>query len=86
MFVDQGKLGSFVAVRIGAYFAGPKEEEEWQRLWIGAGDMQTLLRRCVEVDFAGFHVVYGVSGQSSAPYDLRHTESLLSWKPLQLLP
>ena len=85
MFVDQGKLDSFVAVRIGAYLVVP-DEEELQKLWLGADDMRSLLRRCVEADFDGFHVVYGVSAQSSAPYDLRYTESLLSWKPNQSLP
>jgi uronate dehydrogenase len=85
MFVDHGKLDSFVAVRIGAYLVVP-DEEEMQKLWLGADDMRSLLRRCVEADFDGFHVVYGVSAQSSAPYDLRYTESLLSWKPNQSLP
>lgn len=72
MFIDQDKLQSFVAVRIGSYGLTPSEEDQL-RLWIGSEDIRGLLRRCVEADFAGFHVVYGVSAQSSAPYDLTHT-------------
>jgi nucleoside-diphosphate-sugar epimerase len=88
--VDQSRLTSFVAVRIGYYNSAPKEEavlanKELASLWVGAKDMRMLLRRCVEVSFDGFHVVYGVSAQRSAPYDLNHTEALLSWKPRQLL-
>jgi len=84
MFVDQDRLESVVAVRIGAYRTTPTEQEEVQRLWIGINDMRSLLRRCLEAEFAGFHVVYGVSAQSSAPYDLTHTQTLLSWRPSQI--
>jgi nucleoside-diphosphate-sugar epimerase len=70
MFVDQRELRSFVAVRIGAY--GPeahKTDERLRAIWVGVQDLRSLLRRCVESSFEGFHVVYGVSAQPTAPYD-----------------
>jgi nucleoside-diphosphate-sugar epimerase len=79
--VDEGQLGSFVAVRIGAYPARPPVGEEQARLWVGRGDLHSLLRSCLETPFDGFHVVYGVSAQSNAPFDLSHTRRLLAWNP-----
>jgi len=84
MLVDEGRLKSFVAVRIGSYQPLPPQDEVERRLWIGTHDLRCLLRRCVEEPFEGFHVVYGVSAQPEAPYDLSHTCSLLSWKPQHL--
>lgn len=81
MFVEEGRLASFVAVRIGHYQSGDPKTEELRRLWIHAGDLRRLLRRCVEAHIEGFHVVYGISGQHSSPYDLSHTGRLLSWDP-----
>jgi len=84
MFIDQQKLQSFVAVRIGHYNAAPAGDDTLSTLWIGADDLRILLRRCVEAEYTGFHVVYGVSAQLTAPYDLSHTCRLLSWNPRQL--
>lgn len=81
--VDEGQLDSFVAVRIGCYEPVPPEDGEQRQRWIGVQDMRSLLRRCVEAPFAGFHVVYGVSAQPTAPYDLTHTRRLLCWEPQQ---
>ena len=82
-FVNEGKLISFLAVRIGSYLsASPKDERRHQ--WIGTQDLRSLLRRCVEAELEGFHVVYGVSAQPEVPYDLSHTRRLLSWEPRQL--
>jgi nucleoside-diphosphate-sugar epimerase len=83
MAVDEGRLASFVAVRIGSFLIDSPEDERRPR-WIGAQDIQSLLRRCAEAEFNGFHVVYGVSAQPTAPYDLSHTRRLLSWQPQQL--
>jgi len=83
MFIDEKKLRSFVAVRIGSYNPTAPDADMLLR-WIGVSDMRSLLRRCVEAEFAGFHVVYGVSAQPSVPYDLSHTRRLLSWEPQQL--
>ncbi len=84
MFVDQGQLRSFVAVRIGAYDRQPnKSDERLCALWIGVQDLRALLRRCVETSLEGFHVGYGVSGQPTAPYDLSYTCNFLSWQPRQ---
>ena len=83
MAVDQGRLGSFVAVRIGSYLPSPPDDERRHR-WIGTQDIRALLRHCVEAEFNGFHVVYGVSAQSTAPYDLSHTRRLLCWQPRQM--
>jgi nucleoside-diphosphate-sugar epimerase len=84
-FVDQGRLRSFVAVRIGAYAPEPPAHDD-HPLWIGASDLRTLFRRCVDADFHGFHVVYGISAQPTGPYDLTHTRELLKWLPRQLPP
>ena len=84
MFVDQGQLRSFVAVRIGAYAPEPyRSDDRLRALWIGSSDIRTLLQRCVESTAEGFHVVYGVSAQPTAPYDLTYTSDFLSWKPRQ---
>ncbi len=84
MFVDEQKLQSFVAVRIGDYSPNPSKDEQLQTLWIGVKDIRSLFRRCVEAEFKGFHVVYGVSAQPTAPYDQSHTYNLLSWQPAQM--
>ena len=47
-----------------------KSDERLRAIWIGVQDLRSLLRRCVESSSEGFHVVYGVSGQPTAPYDL----------------
>jgi nucleoside-diphosphate-sugar epimerase len=81
-FVDEGRLRSVLAVRIGAYEPAPPAHDE-DPLWIGVSDLRALFRRCVEAELGGFHVVYGVSAQSSAPYDLTYTRKLLAWDPHQ---
>lgn len=85
MLVDERRLSSFLAVRIGAYHPTPPQDEEHRRRWIGVSDLRSLLRRCVEAEFEGFHVVYGVSAQPTSPYDLSYTRHLLSWEPQQML-
>jgi uronate dehydrogenase len=84
MFVDEGKLQSFIAVRIGNYNPTASADEIIRARWIGVDDIRSLFRRCVEADLSGFHVVYGVSAQKTAPYDLSHTRQLLSWSPRQV--
>jgi NAD+ dependent glucose-6-phosphate dehydrogenase len=85
MLVDEQQLRSFVAVRIGWYHVGtPPPDGYYRQLGVGAQDLRMLFRRCVEAGFEGFHVVYGVSAQETAPYDLSYTRRLLSWKPQQL--
>lgn len=85
MFVDERRLSSFLAVRLGAYLPTPPQDEEYRQRWIGTSDLRSLLRRCVEAEFEGFHVVYGVSAQPTSPYDLSYTRHLLSWEPQQML-
>ena len=84
MFVEQQKLRSFVAIRIGYFNAVPLDDPIVRARWIGIDDMRSLVRRCVETEFHGFHVVYGVSAQNTAPYDLSHTRALLDWQPKQI--
>jgi L-arabinose 1-dehydrogenase [NAD(P)+] len=84
MFVDEQKLRSFVAVRIGSYNPVFPEDEELRTRWIGTDDIRSLFLRCTEAEFTGFHVVYGVSAQPTVPYDLSHTCHLLSWEPRQM--
>jgi len=83
MLVDEGKINSFVAVRIGHYNSEPSSDGELRARWIGRQDIRSLFRKCVEAEFTGFHVVYGVSGQSTAPYDLSYTKRLFGWEPKQ---
>jgi len=83
MFVDQGKLESFVAVRIGNFYPTPSTDEVVRARWIGVDDMRKLIRHCVEAEFKGFHIVYGVSAQPESPYDLSYMRRLLSWFPRQ---
>ena len=59
MFVDEQKLRSFVAVRIGSYNPVFPDDEELRTRWIGTDDIRSLFRRCIEAEFTGFHVVYG---------------------------
>lgn len=84
MFVDEGRLASFIAVRLGHYQPVSPEDGELRHLWIGTRDLRGLLRRCVEANVEGFHVVYGTSAQPTSPFDLSHTRRLLSWEPRQL--
>lgn len=83
MFVDEGKLESFVAVRIGNHDLTPSTNDIVRTRWIGAEDIRSLFKRCVEAEVTGFHVVYAVSAQTTAPYDLSHTRQALSWSPQQ---
>jgi uronate dehydrogenase len=85
MFVDQSKLASFIAVRIGYYNTEIPQDTEPRTRWIGKRDIRSLLRRCVEAEFKGFHVVYGVSAQPNSPYDLSYAKRLLRWEPSQRL-
>jgi nucleoside-diphosphate-sugar epimerase len=81
--VEESHIGSFVAVRIGSYHPVSPKKQEIRCLWIGSKDIRSLFRRCAEAEFNGFHVVYGVSAQRTAPYDLSYTSRLLAWKPEQ---
>ena len=74
-------LSSFVAVRIGWYHPNPPKTITYHRLAIGTLDLRSLFRCCVEAEFEGFQVVYGVSAQRISPYDLSYTCQLLSWEP-----
>ena len=84
MFVDEGKLESFVAVRIGNHQTKPSTDEIVRTRWIGVEDIRSLFRHSVEAKLTGFHVVYAVSAQRTAPYDLSHTRQALSWSPQQV--
>jgi nucleoside-diphosphate-sugar epimerase len=79
MCVEEGKLQSFVAVRIGHYGSDPAPDNKVR--WISTEDIRSLFVRCIEADLKGFHVVYGVSAQPIAPYDLSYTRQLLAWSP-----
>ena len=79
--VRDRQLQSFVAVRIGAFGMAHRVKSRLAHLWIGPRDLRSLLRCCIEKEFSGFHVVYGVSGQGTAPYDLSYTRKLLDWQP-----
>lgn len=82
--VDEGRLRSFLSLRIGHCSVEGRAHVDTPYLrhhWIGHRDMQDLIRRCVEQDLSGFHVLYAVSAQPEAPYDLSYTKELLGWEP-----
>jgi UDP-glucose 4-epimerase len=79
--VDENKLDSFVAVRLGWFNPMVSTVDIDKRYGISAQDLRALLRRCVETQFSGFHIVYAVSAPLCAPYDLSYTQRLLSWQP-----
>lgn len=79
--VGAGALDACVAVRIGTFAEEPSADPEVRARWVAPSDLLRLLERCVVADLEGFHVVYGVSGQESSPYDLAHTRELLDWRP-----
>jgi uronate dehydrogenase len=81
MYVDTGRVRSAVAVRIGAVNDQEPPDPEVRRLWVRPDDLRCLLRRCVEADFEGFHVVYAVSGGAAEAFDLSATRNLLGWEP-----
>jgi len=82
MFVDNQKLQSFVAVRIG-YFGPLTANQDLRCFWIGAADIRRLFRRCAEAEFRGSYRLRSL-GAKTAPYDLSHTTELLSWFPSQV--
>jgi len=84
VLVDEERIHSFVAVRIGHCPPDGRalvSSAHCRNHWIGIRDMQSLIRRCVELDLAGFHVVHAVSAQPESPFDLTYTKKLLAWKP-----
>lgn len=86
MFVDEGRLRDFLAVRIGwcpARESWSTRDAALRHRWIGHADVRSLLRRCVEADFEGAHVAYAASAQPEAPFDLSGTRQLLGWTPSQ---
>jgi len=84
MLVDTGKLQSFMTVRIGWYDPEPPDTERYRQYGISGPDIRGLFRRCVEADFTGSHIVYGVSNISNGPFDMSDTCSLLDWEPAGL--
>lgn len=86
ILVDEERISSFVALRIGWFTPNPPDDGDYRRRAIGVLDLRSLFRRCVEAEFEGFHVVYGVSGQKISPYDISHTSRLLSWEPKEIFP
>lgn len=83
MFVDTGRLRSFLAVRIGSFSELEPSDPERRRLWVCPRDLRSLLRRCVEAPVDGFHVVYAVSHAAAGPFDLSMARNLLGWQPMQ---
>lgn len=84
MMIESGDLKSFVAVRIGNYDPEPAEEEHRRVFGITRSDLENLFRSCVEADFSGFHVVYGISKQPCGPFDLSNSGEVLGWAPTEI--
>lgn len=83
VLVDEERISSFAALRIGWFTPNPPDNGDYRRRAIGAQDLRSLFRRCVEAEFDGFHIIYGVSAQKISPYDISYTTRLLSWEPKQ---
>jgi nucleoside-diphosphate-sugar epimerase len=81
MYAETGRVPTVVAVRIGAFSEREPRDPEVRRLWVRPGDLRAVLRRCVEADFKGFHIVYGVSREAAGLFDLSVTRELLGWEP-----
>jgi NAD+ dependent glucose-6-phosphate dehydrogenase len=86
ILVDEERISSFVALRIGWFTPNPPDNADYRRRAIGEFDLRNLFRRCVEAEFEGFHIIYGVSAQKISPYDISYTTRLLSWEPKQIFP
>jgi uronate dehydrogenase len=89
MLIDEGRLEAFVSVRIGFCPPDgipPSKEDHLRFHWVGKKDMTSLLRRCVEADISGYHVVYGVSDMPGSRFNLSHTRALLAWNPSEGRP
>jgi NAD+ dependent glucose-6-phosphate dehydrogenase len=86
MLVESGELQSFIAVRIGNFAPQAVPSPHQRTFGIMSGDLRCLFRRCVEADFSGFHIVYGVSKQECGPFDLSRAFTLLNWTPTELPP
>jgi uronate dehydrogenase len=81
MYVDTGRVRSAVAVRIGSFNERAPGDPEVRRLWLRPRDLGAVLRRCIEADFEGFHIVYAVSREAAGAFDLAGTRQLLGWEP-----
>jgi NAD+ dependent glucose-6-phosphate dehydrogenase len=84
ILVDDNRISSFVALRIGWFTPNPPDNGDYRRRALGSQDLRSLFRRCVEAEFDGFHIIYGVSAQKFSPYDISYTTRLLSWEPKQI--
>lgn len=81
MLVDTGRLRSVLTVRIGMFREETPADEYARRWWVGPRDVGRLFRRCVEAEFAGYHVVNAVSRDGAGLIDLAYTRELLGWEP-----
>jgi nucleoside-diphosphate-sugar epimerase len=81
MHVETGRVPSVVAIRIGSFSEREPRDPGVRRLWVRPGDLRAVLRRCVEAEFEGFHIVYAVSREATGPFDLTCTRELLGWEP-----
>ncbi len=86
ILVDDSRISSFVAIRIGSFTPNPPDDVDYRRHAIGGLDLRNLFRRCVEAEFEGSHIIYGVSAQKISPFDISYTTSLLCWEPKERNP
>ena len=77
MFVDTGGLETFIAVRIGTYAATEPTDAVEPSRWVLPGDLAWILRRCLEADLSGFHLIDGVTERPGSPFDHARTARLL---------
>jgi len=81
MLVETGQLDSFVAVRIGNFNPRGEPSDHSRVFGMTPNDLRSLFRRCVEADYTGAHVIYGISKQDRGPFDLSYSRELLNWEP-----
>lgn len=73
MLVDQGRLASFIAIRIGSFNDERPEKLPDRNRWLSRPELHRIFRRVVEAELDGFHVLYGVNLDDSTDIDLSHT-------------
>ncbi len=75
--VDRGSLKSVVAIRIGSVSRHPPGDPESRARWLPHGDLARIVTRCVEAEYSGFHVIYGVGLERSEVFDLAPTRRFM---------
>lgn len=75
--VARGRVGSFVAVRVGWFTREEPVPGVPRTRWVGLDDLCRVFRAALENPLDGYHVVYAMTPCKGSPVDLESTERLL---------